>query len=92
MTVVATEQLRSGRRVRDWLGDRILLGATMAAGLAALALIALIAYKVLRGAHLAFSEFGLPFIGSLVDEVSVEERPDGDQLRLTVFGPLAEQI
>ena len=62
VTVVATEQLRSGRRVRDWLGDRILLGATMAAGLAALALIILIAYKVLRGAHLAFSEFGLPFV------------------------------
>jgi phosphate transport system permease protein len=62
VTVVATEQLRSGRRIRDWLGDRLLLGATMAAGLGALALIALIAYKVLRGAHLAFSEFGLPFI------------------------------
>jgi len=62
VTLVATDQLRSGRRVIDWLGDRILLGATMAAGLAALALIALIAYKVLRGAHLAFSEFGLPFI------------------------------
>ena len=62
MTVVATEQLRSGRRLRDWLGDRVLLGAAMAAGLAAIALIAVIAYKVLRGAHLAFSEFGIPFI------------------------------
>ena len=34
----------------------------MAAGLAALALIALIAYKVLVGAHRAFSEFGIPFV------------------------------
>src|SRR2546425_1127011 len=56
------EPLRRGRRVRDWLGDRILLLLTLAAGLGAVALIGVIAYKVLHGAHLAFSTFGFSFV------------------------------
>jgi phosphate transport system permease protein len=61
-TVTAAEQLRGTRRARDWIGDRILLLATLAAGLAAVALMGLIAYKVLRSSHLAFSAFGLSFL------------------------------
>ena len=61
-TVTITEQLRGGRRVRDRLGDRLLVLLTLAAGLSAVALIGLIAYKVVRGAHLALSAFGLSFV------------------------------
>jgi phosphate transport system permease protein len=48
--------------VRDRLGDRLLLALTLAAGLGAVALIGLIAYRILRGAHVAFSSFGLSFV------------------------------
>jgi phosphate transport system permease protein len=60
--VTATEELRGGRRLRDWLGDRILIFVTAGAALTALGLIGLIAYKILHGAHLAFSTFGLSFV------------------------------
>ena len=61
-TLPATQELRGGRRVRDWLGDRILFLLTLAAGLAGVGLLGLIAYRVIRGAHLAFSTFGLSFV------------------------------
>src|SRR5919197_1281754 len=61
-TLNATQVLHGGRRIRDWLGDRLLLLVTLAAGLGAVVLIGLIAYKVLRGAHLAFSTFGFSFV------------------------------
>jgi phosphate transport system permease protein len=61
-TVSVTEQLAGRRRVRDWLGDRILLLVTAAAGIGSVALISFIAYKVLRGAHLAYSTFGISFV------------------------------
>ena len=61
-TVTATGELRGGRRLRDWLGDRILIFVTAGASLVALGLIAFIAYKILRGAHLALSTFGISFI------------------------------
>ena len=61
-TVAATDQLRGGRRLRDWLGDRILVLVTLGASLVALGTIGFIAYKILRGAHLAFSTFGLSFV------------------------------
>ena len=48
--------------MRDRLGDRLLLALTLAAGLGAVALIGLIAYRILRGAHVAFSTFGLSFV------------------------------
>jgi phosphate transport system permease protein len=61
-TVATTDQLRGGGRLRDWLGDRILIFVTLGASLVALGLIGFIAYKILRGAHLAFSTFGLSFV------------------------------
>jgi phosphate transport system permease protein len=62
VAVAATEELRGGRRLRDWIGDRVLFLVTLAAGLAAVVLIGVIAYKVVRGAHLALSAFGLSFV------------------------------
>ena len=59
---VATQELRGRRRLRDRLGDRLLLALTLAAGLGAVALIGVIAYRILRGAHVAFSRFGLSFV------------------------------
>jgi phosphate transport system permease protein len=58
-----TEQLAgSGRRVRDWLGDRILLLVTLGASVVAVGTMILIAWRIVRGAHLAYSTFGLSFI------------------------------
>jgi phosphate transport system permease protein len=61
-TLPAASELTGHRRLRDWIGDRLLLGLTLAASVAAVALIALIALKVFRSAHLAFSTFGLSFV------------------------------
>jgi len=62
-TVEMTQQLAgSGRRVRDWLGDRILLVVTATASVVAVGAMILIAWRVLRGAHLAYSTFGLSFV------------------------------
>ena len=61
-SVSITQELRGGRRLRDRFGDRLLLILTGAAGLGAVALIGFIAYKVVRGAHLALSTFGLSFV------------------------------
>jgi phosphate transport system permease protein len=60
----ATSELTGRRRVRDWIGDRLLLVLTAGASLAAVVLIGLIAYKIIRGAHLAFTSFGLSFLRS----------------------------
>ncbi len=57
-----TQQLRSGRRLRDRLGDPLLLGLTVAASLGAAVLIGVIAWKILAGAHQSFSVFGLSFV------------------------------
>jgi phosphate transport system permease protein len=56
------QELRSSRRLRDRLGDPLLLGLTVAASLGAVALIGVIAWKVISGAHLALSTFGLSFV------------------------------
>jgi phosphate transport system permease protein len=61
-TVTATEQFQSRRRLRDRLGDRILLLLTLLASLAAVGLIVLIAWRILRSAHLAISTFGISFV------------------------------
>jgi len=61
-SVPLAQELRRGRRMRDWLGDRLLLIVTLGASVAALGLIGVIAWKIIRGAHLAFSTFGLSFI------------------------------
>jgi phosphate transport system permease protein len=57
-----TQELRGSRRLRDRFGDRVLLIVTAVAGFGAIALIGFIAYKVVHGAHLALSTFGLAFV------------------------------
>ncbi len=61
-----TERLGGGRRVRDWLGDRTLLALTLAASLAAVAVMVAIVYKVVDASHLAFSKFGISFLWETV--------------------------
>jgi phosphate transport system permease protein len=61
-SVPLTQELRGARRLRDRLGDRLLLLLTLAASLGAVALIGVIAWKILHGAHLAFSTFGISFV------------------------------
>jgi phosphate transport system permease protein len=61
-TVPLTQTLTGARRVRDWLGDRLLFALTLLASLGAIAIMVAIAYKVIRGAHLSFSTFGLGFL------------------------------
>src|SRR6266487_3313151 len=66
-TLPMAEQLAgSGRRVRDWLGDRLLLLITLGASLVAVGTIVLIAWRIIRGAHLAYSTFGLSFVWGTV--------------------------
>jgi phosphate transport system permease protein len=52
--------------MRDWLGDRILLIVTLAASVAAVAVMVAVVYKVLQGSRLAFDEFGLSFLWGTV--------------------------
>jgi phosphate transport system permease protein len=54
----------SGRRVR--LGDLLLQGAAAIAALGALVLVVLIAWKVIQGARLSLSTFGLGFLTHVV--------------------------
>ena len=61
-TLPATERLAQRRRVRDWLGDRLLFGVTALASLFAIGVMIAIVWKVFAGAHLAFSQFGFSFI------------------------------
>ncbi len=61
-TLPATERLAQRRRIRDWLGDRILFGATALASLFAIGVMIAIVWKVFAGAHLAFSKFGFAFL------------------------------
>ncbi|HXZ58491.1 MAG TPA: phosphate ABC transporter permease subunit PstC [Gaiellaceae bacterium] len=61
-TLPATTELRGRRRLRDSIGDRLLVGVTLGASVVAVVVLGLIAWKVLRGAHLAFSKFGLSFL------------------------------
>src|SRR5919201_229913 len=61
-TIPLTPRLEGTRRLRDRLGDRLLLGLTSLAALVATAIMVAIAYKVVRGADLSFSTFGLGFL------------------------------
>jgi phosphate transport system permease protein len=63
-SIPLTEKLEGTRRLRDWLGDRLLFVLTLLAALIAIGLMVVIAWRVLRGAHLAFSTFGLGFVTS----------------------------
>ena len=56
----ATRRPFSGRRVRP--GDLILQGVAGAAALGSVVLVGLIVYKVVQGARLSFSTFGLGFL------------------------------
>jgi phosphate transport system permease protein len=56
----ATRRPFSGRRVR--LGDLLLQGVAGIAALGSLVLVGLIAWKVIEGARLSLSTFGLPFV------------------------------
>lgn len=57
-----TERVAGTRRLRDWLGDRVLIALTALAALGTVVVMALIIYRVLHGAHLAYSSFGLGFV------------------------------
>jgi phosphate transport system permease protein len=63
-TLPATERIPATRRLRDRLGDRLLLGLTLAASVAVVALMIAIVYKVLQGANPAFDKFGFSFLWS----------------------------
>jgi phosphate transport system permease protein len=65
-TLPLTERLEGGRRLRDWLGDRILLLLTFGASAAAVAVMVAIVYKVVDASHLAFSKFGISFLWGTV--------------------------
>src|ERR671936_172155 len=65
-TIEVTQRLTGTRRIRDWLGDRILLIVTFCASAAAVGVMVLIAYKVIRSSHLAFSTFGISFVWDTV--------------------------
>jgi phosphate transport system permease protein len=58
----ATERMPATRRLRDRLGDRILLGLTLAASLAVIAIMVAIVWKVLQGGREAFDKYGFPFL------------------------------
>ncbi len=64
--VPAKQELTGGRRIRDWLGDRIMFGLTLAAALGTVAIMVAIAYKVVRGAELSFRTFGVSFVSESV--------------------------
>jgi phosphate transport system permease protein len=64
VTTDAARRPFTGRRVR--LGDLLLQGAAAIAALGALVLVGLIAWKVIEGARLSISTFGLPFIWHVV--------------------------
>jgi phosphate transport system permease protein len=61
-TLPATERMPATRRLRDRLGDKILLGLTLAASIAVIAIMVAIVWKVLRGGKDAFDKFGFPFL------------------------------
>jgi phosphate transport system permease protein len=65
-SVPVTESLSGGRRVRDWLGDRVLLFLTLGASLAAVVVMVAIVYKVVASSHLAFNKFGISFLWGTV--------------------------
>jgi phosphate transport system permease protein len=53
-----------GRRITDRFGDLTLRGITLAASVFAVVLVGAVAYEIVDGSRLAFSEFGFGFITS----------------------------
>jgi phosphate transport system permease protein len=100
-SVPLTQRLEGTRRLRDWFGDRLLLLLTLLASLAAVAIMVAIAWRVLRGAHLSFSTFGLGFLTGTTWDVNHNIFGAGTLLfgtaitsaiALAVGGPLAIAI
>ena len=60
--VPVTHELGQRQRLRDRLGDRIFLLLTLGASLLAVAVLVLIAYKILHGSHRAWHAFGIAFV------------------------------
>jgi len=69
-TIPATEVLGGTRRLRDWVGDRLLFLLPLLASLATVAIMVATAYKVIRGAELSFQTFGLSFLTSSAWDVN----------------------
>jgi phosphate transport system permease protein len=61
-TTPAAAPLPSSRHLADRLGDRLLVGLTLAASLAAIVVLGLIVYKLIDGASSSISTFGLGFL------------------------------
>ena len=100
-TVPAAEALRGTQRLRDWIGDRLLLILTLLASLVSVALMALIAWRVFRGASLSIGTFGLGFITSTTWDANHDIYGAGTLLygtavtslmALVIAGPLAIAI
>ena len=100
-TVPAAEALRGTQRLRDWIGDRLLLILTLLASLFSVALMALIAWRVFRGASLSIGTFGLGFITSTTWDANHDIYGAGTLLygtavtslmALVIAGPLAIAI
>ena len=100
-TVPAAEALRGTQRLRDWIGDRLLLVLTLLAALASIALMALIAWRVFRGASLSWSTFGLGFLTGTTGDTNAGVFGAGTLLygtavtslmALVIAGPLAIAI
>jgi phosphate transport system permease protein len=73
----ATERIPSARRLRDRLGDRLMLGLTFAAALAVVALMVAVIYKVAQGAHPAFGKFGISFLWSSAWDANIQKNVFG---------------
>ena len=65
-TFSATEKVVGRRRVRDWLGDRILLIVTAGASLLAAVVLGLIVWKIVDSSRIAFEKFGISFLWGTV--------------------------
>ena len=100
-TVPAAEALRGTQRLRDRIGDRLLLILTLLASLFSVALMALIAWRVFRGASLSIGTFGLGFITSTTWDANHDIYGAGTLLygtavtslmALVIAGPLAIAI
>jgi phosphate transport system permease protein len=61
-TTPAAAPLPTSRHLADRLGDRLLVGLTLAASLAAVVVLGLIVYKLIDGASSSISTFGLGFL------------------------------
>ncbi len=68
--IPVAQELQGRRRIRDWLGDRVLFVLTLLAALAALATMGAIVWKIVDGTRLSYDRFGLAFLwGTVWDPV-----------------------